>query len=355
MTAAAGVLNLTQAAVSQQIKRLEESFGCQLFERQRKGLQLTVGGRAPVRPREAPAGPQRRDLGRDDDAALRRRGPPRHPERPRHTYLPTFLKASAQTYPKVRISLVCRTTPRLLEKLQAGEIDLTLTTEIGCGPDGESLFSERLLWVGARGGDAFRSGRCRSRSAATAAPSSRRCSRPCGMSDIPWRMVSDVTNMDAQTATAEADLAVMALARLDGAAAISRCSGRNRGCRSLPIFSINLYLPKAGGTDIAARVRPPYPRRRSSSASASPPDGHAVPISISNAALRWRGQRSGAPRTRRRPARSSPPAQALRDEPRPHRAGEAPPLHRADGDARVVHEAARLDLDERDRLAAPRR
>ena len=41
MTAAANVLNLTQAAVSQQIKRLEDIFGAPLFERERKGLRLT--------------------------------------------------------------------------------------------------------------------------------------------------------------------------------------------------------------------------------------------------------------------------------------------------------------------------
>ena len=98
-----------------------------------------------------------------------------------NTYLPTFLKSFAQTYPKVRISLECSTTPRLIEKLQEGTVDLTLTTEIGCGPDGESLLSEQLLWVGARGGDAFRSGRYRSRSAATAVPSRRPCSRPSGI------------------------------------------------------------------------------------------------------------------------------------------------------------------------------
>ena len=44
MTSAANVLNLTQAAVSQQIKRLEETFGCRLFERDRRGLRLTNPG-----------------------------------------------------------------------------------------------------------------------------------------------------------------------------------------------------------------------------------------------------------------------------------------------------------------------
>ncbi|TIP07553.1 MAG: LysR family transcriptional regulator, partial [Mesorhizobium sp.] len=44
MTAAANALNLTQGAVSQQIKRLEEILGQMLFERDRRGLRLTRSG-----------------------------------------------------------------------------------------------------------------------------------------------------------------------------------------------------------------------------------------------------------------------------------------------------------------------
>jgi DNA-binding transcriptional LysR family regulator len=44
MTTAARLVNLTQAAVSQQVKRLEEMFGRQLFERDRRGLRLTASG-----------------------------------------------------------------------------------------------------------------------------------------------------------------------------------------------------------------------------------------------------------------------------------------------------------------------
>src|SRR5260370_36121915 len=44
MTAAANRLNWTQAAISQQIKRLEEGFGCILFERDRRGLAMTNAG-----------------------------------------------------------------------------------------------------------------------------------------------------------------------------------------------------------------------------------------------------------------------------------------------------------------------
>src|SRR5690242_11564211 len=44
MTRAAALLHLTQAAVSQQIKRLEESLGCALFLRDRQRLVPTQAG-----------------------------------------------------------------------------------------------------------------------------------------------------------------------------------------------------------------------------------------------------------------------------------------------------------------------
>ena len=253
MTTAATVLNLTQAAVSQQIKRLEEAFECQLFERQRKGLQLTSAG-------ERLFGRAKRLLALNDEIWAEMTTPLYEgevrlgiPNDLVNTYLPTFLKSFAQTYPKVRISLECSTTPRLIEKLQEGTVDLTLTTEIGCGPDGESLLSEQLLWVGARGGDAFRS---------RPLPVSIGCDG-CAFqapvlealrhSDIPWRMVSEVTNMDAQTATTVADLAVMT-SLASTVPQNLEVLGPRSGLPALPAFSINLYLPKAGGTDIAREL-----------------------------------------------------------------------------------------------------
>src|SRR6516225_3262171 len=44
VTGAASLLNLTQAAVSQQIRRLEELFGTELFERRHKRLTLKASG-----------------------------------------------------------------------------------------------------------------------------------------------------------------------------------------------------------------------------------------------------------------------------------------------------------------------
>ena len=44
MTAAATCLHLTQGAVSQQVRRLEDILDLTLFERDRRGLSLTASG-----------------------------------------------------------------------------------------------------------------------------------------------------------------------------------------------------------------------------------------------------------------------------------------------------------------------
>src|SRR3712207_3141082 len=98
MTAAGAVLNLTQAAVSQQIKRLEESFGCRLFERGRRGLELTSAG-------ERLFGRAKRLLALNDEIWAEMPTPLYEgevrlgiPNDLVSVYLPTFLKSFARTY-----------------------------------------------------------------------------------------------------------------------------------------------------------------------------------------------------------------------------------------------------------------
>ena len=253
MTAAASVLNLTQAAVSQQIKRLEDTFGSRLFERQRKGLALTSAG-------ERLFGRAKRMLALNDEIWAEMTTPLYEgevrlgiPNDLVNTYLPTFLKSFARAYPKVRISLECNTTPSLLRAIQAGEVDLTLTTEIGCGPDGESLATEQLVWVGARGGDSHRQRPLPLSIGCTGCAFQAPVLEALRSSDIPWRMVSEVTNMDAQVATTQADLAVMTSLASTAPSHLEVLPARS-GLPPLPAFSINLYLPRAGGTDIAREL-----------------------------------------------------------------------------------------------------
>ena len=118
MTAAAEALHLTQAAVSQQIKRLEDGFDATLFDRERKGLALTNDG-------ERLYARAKRLLAINDeiwadmttaafDGAVRLGVPYDLVE----TYLPPILKSFARQHPKVEITLVCLSSPELITLCQ---------------------------------------------------------------------------------------------------------------------------------------------------------------------------------------------------------------------------------------------
>src|SRR3712207_327034 len=161
-----------------------------------------------------------------------------------HAYLPPVLKRFARAYPQVRIVLDCRHSIELREALVAGLLDLAVTTELSCGLGGETLFLDKLVWVGARGGEAYKErplpvaaghGMCTFRGAVTNAL------REAGLE---WRAVSEVSDMGAMTAMVEADLAVMALlaSTVPGDFEVI---GPEAGLPSLPAFSVNLYLSRS--------------------------------------------------------------------------------------------------------------
>src|SRR6185295_19022836 len=107
VTAAAVALNLSQAAASQQIRRLEELLDCRLFERVGRRLALAPAGERL----EAQA---RRLLAQNDDllASMRARqfeGEVRFgvPYDIIASFVPAILRRFARAQPKVRVSLVC--------------------------------------------------------------------------------------------------------------------------------------------------------------------------------------------------------------------------------------------------------
>jgi DNA-binding transcriptional LysR family regulator len=156
MTAAGNVLHLTQAAVSQQVKKLEETLGCRLVERDRRGLRLTDSG-------ERLFGRAKRFLAVNDEiwaemttevfSGQLRLGVPYDLVA---TYLPPVLRAFSRAHPKVEITLVCKASLVLKTALHAGEVDVALIEEPGPAVQGELLATDRLVWVGAPGGEAHR-------------------------------------------------------------------------------------------------------------------------------------------------------------------------------------------------------
>lgn len=263
MTAAANALHLTQGAVSQHIKRLEEGLRCSLFERDRRGLRLTRAG-------ERLLGKGKRLLALNDEiwdemngnavAGGVRLGVPYDLV---GTLLAPVLKTYAETYPQVEISLTCASSPELAAALAAGTIDLAVIEE-RVGPSaGECLLIDRLVWVGARGGAALAK---RPLPVSMVADS---CAfRPAVISaleenGLEWRTLFENGNIDATTATVRSDLAVTTWLACTVPGDLEILS--DPGLPALPNFAINLHLPKHGigraAQEFARHIRDGLARR----------------------------------------------------------------------------------------------
>ncbi|NKB28741.1 MAG: LysR family transcriptional regulator [Rhodobacteraceae bacterium] len=156
VTRASGFLNLTQSAVSMQLKRLEVSVGLDLLDRSGRTIALTSSG-------EQLLSYARRMLELNDEVFARlthqdyegeiKLGVPHDIVYPA---IPKVLQRFACDYPRVRVQLISSNTKRLKEKFDHGECDLILTTEDSCDAGGETLIERALVWIGAPGGNAWK-------------------------------------------------------------------------------------------------------------------------------------------------------------------------------------------------------
>jgi DNA-binding transcriptional LysR family regulator len=156
VTRAAGVLHLTQSAVSMQLKRLEESLDIELLDRSGRGVALTAAG-------EQLLAYARRMLELNDEVVTRMTANEYEgeltlgvPHDIIYPYLPPVLRRFAADFPRMRLKLISEPTRRLTEMFGRGEVDVILTTEDQPGPGGEVLVRLPLVWVGAEGGTAWR-------------------------------------------------------------------------------------------------------------------------------------------------------------------------------------------------------
>jgi len=156
VTRAAGFLNLTQSAVSMQLKRLEESLDLQLMDRSSRSMSLTAAG-------EQLLSYAKRMLDLNDEALARLThqefegeillGAPHDIIYP---YVPSILRRLAADFPRMKIRLISAPSRELREMFGRGECHAILTTEEQPGPGGEVLVRLPLVWVGATGGTAWR-------------------------------------------------------------------------------------------------------------------------------------------------------------------------------------------------------
>lgn len=241
MTAAGKHLNLTQAAVSQQIKRLEEQFGAEMFDRSQRSLALTASGERLFAHAE-------RILALNEEIWALMTSPGFEgqvrvgvPHDIISVFMPPVLRNFAKAWPCVDVSLVCSNTIALHRLMDQGEIDLMLATEDKQGEPGELLLADQLVWVGAPAGTAHE------RSPLPVTLGDEQCTfRPAavkalGVAGRDWRFTCSASNMSAFCATLEADLAVAPLLSQTVPEGLE-ILGPEHGLPPLPTFYVNLYL-----------------------------------------------------------------------------------------------------------------
>ena len=156
VTRAAGLLNLTQSAVSMQIKRLEENLDLKLLERAGRqvvlssaGEQLLTYARNMITLNDEII-TKLTDKGFEGEVSL---GVPHDIVYP---VVSKVLQQFRAQFPRVHVNLNASFSRQLKEGLARGEYDLILTTEEGLLPQGETLSKARLSWTGAENGNVWR-------------------------------------------------------------------------------------------------------------------------------------------------------------------------------------------------------
>lgn len=156
VTRAAGFLNLTQSAVSMQIKRLEESMDLQLLDRGQRQVGLTPAG-------EQLASYARRMLALNDEVLTRLTNDAFEgeivlgvPHDIVYPGIPRVMQLFAAAFPRVSVRLISSYTTALKAQFARGECDVILTTEDRTDPEGEVLAEVPLIWVGAPDGVSHR-------------------------------------------------------------------------------------------------------------------------------------------------------------------------------------------------------
>jgi DNA-binding transcriptional LysR family regulator len=210
VTRAAGFLNLTQSAVSMQLKRLEESLDLKLLDRSARTISLTANG-------EQLLSYARRMLDLNDEVFGRLTAQEFEgeiilgvPHDIVYPSIPQVLQQFNHAFPRMRVNLVSSFTMKLKEMLARGEADLILTTEDDLDSGGQTIAELPLVWVGAVNGSAWRQRPLR-------LAFEHKCLFRKGVqkalddAGIPWQMAIESDQSRTIEASVSADLAVHAM------------------------------------------------------------------------------------------------------------------------------------------------
>ncbi|HRK25625.1 MAG TPA: LysR substrate-binding domain-containing protein [Beijerinckiaceae bacterium] len=146
-TRAAEIVCKTQSAVSMQMKRLEDQLARPIFAKEGRGTRLTEDGQRLLSYARRMVQINGECLATFADAVLTGRVRLGVPDDYADRYLPEILARFTRMHPKVEVTVVCEATPMLVERMQAGDLDLAIITLSFVRDLAEAIRHERLLWV----------------------------------------------------------------------------------------------------------------------------------------------------------------------------------------------------------------
>ncbi|HEX7932478.1 MAG TPA: LysR substrate-binding domain-containing protein [Paraburkholderia sp.] len=250
--AAASRLARTQAAVSMQLRRLEEDLGQRLLDRSPRGVQLTEAGHlllpyahtilgASADARRALSAGQVSGtvrLGMLEDIAVGR--------------LPRALRRFSIAYPRVALEIVVDGSVTLSKRLAEGALDVVVADPALVEAAPLLTWTQPLFWVGARG-----YGRDADEPLALVA-----FGGPClwqqnvltalRRAGIAWRIVCTSTSLPAVQSAVEAGLGVSVLLEGNIRSESMRILGRAENLPEAPTADFGLFMREAAGAQVAA-------------------------------------------------------------------------------------------------------
>ena len=147
----------TPSAVSMQVKKLEETLGTAVFERDSRSVKLTPSGEMLV-------GYARRIMALSNEMMARFVMPEMEgtvclgaPDDYGERIMPQVLKRFAETHPNVQVNVIIETSDLLIKRFETGQLDVMVYTaqsqQLENGA--QVLLEEDLVWAGVRGGCAW--------------------------------------------------------------------------------------------------------------------------------------------------------------------------------------------------------
>ena len=147
----------TPSAVSMQVKKLEETLGTSVFERDSRSVKLTQSGEMLV-------SYARRILALSNEMMARFVMPEMEgtvclgaPDDYGERIMPQVLKRFAETHPNVQVNVIIETSDLLIKRFENGELDVMVYTAQSqqLEEGAQVLLEEDLVWAGVRGGCAW--------------------------------------------------------------------------------------------------------------------------------------------------------------------------------------------------------